>query len=199
MIKENILFMSGKYDAIERLLGLPEGSTAQSEDKIRPVLVNGVKLKTKELVNKASELDVLNNMSPTDLIKSGFDLEELERDKVRIKVEAFEVYNISRSLLNRFKEQIDGSVNPDDRMWASAAKLIDSVTGSVDKLTNMILKFKQEEEMKGLTLLGEKESTSKSMSPKDWLEFINEVKSEDDVNERSTEYIQEIIGQSPLN
>lgn len=185
--------MAGKYDAIERLLGLPEGSTTQSEDKLRPVLVNGVKNKTKELVNKASELEVLNDMSSTDLIKSGFNLEDLERDKVRIKIEAFEVYDISRSLLDRFKEQIDASVNPDDRMWASGAKLIDSVTGSIDKLTNMILKFKQEEEMKGLTLVGEEDSKSKSMSPQDWMAFIKEVKVEDDSNDSPTEADQEII------
>jgi len=188
--------MSGKYDAIERLLGLPEGSTTQSEENLRPVLVDGVKKKTKELVNKASEIEVLDDMSPTDLIKSGFDIEELERDKVRIKTEAFEVYDISRSLLNRFKEQIDASVNPDDRMWASGAKLIDSVTGSVDKLSNMILKFKQEEEMRGLTLMGEDDSTSKSMSPKDWLDFVKEVKNDDSIGEPEPPVIPESTNES---
>jgi hypothetical protein len=194
--------MSEKYAGIERLLGLPQGSTAQSEDNLRPVLVDGVKAKTKELVNKTKQMDVLDEMSASDLVKSGFDLEELEQDKIRIKTEAFEVYDISRSLLNRFRDQIDQSVNPNDRMWASGAKLIDSVTGSIDKLTNMILKFKQEEEMKGLTLMGDDESTSKTMSPKDWIAFVKEARDDDtildslpDVPSTTDEDVIEIIEQ----
>lgn len=193
--------MSEKYAGIERLLGLPEGSTAQSEDTLRPVLVNGVKSKTKELVSKTKEMEVLGEMSSSELVKSGFDIEELEQDKIRIKTEAFEVYDISRALLDRFRDQIDQSVNPNDRMWASGAKLIDSVTGSIDKLTNMILKFKQDEEMKGLTLIGEDNSTSKSMSPQDWLAFVKEVKDVDIVLEelpnKSSEPNDEIIEQDP--
>lgn len=193
--------MSDKYSAIEKLLGLPEGSTSQGEEELRPTLANGVKNKTNELVKKANEIEVLDSLAPNELVKSGFDIEELERDKVRIKTEAFEVYNISKSLLDGFKSQIDGLVNPDDRMWASGAKLIDSVTGSLDKLTNMVLKFKQEEEMKGLALVGKEESNSKAMSPQDWIAYIKEVKDTDDIEEITGEVTDEksekIIEQNP--
>lgn len=191
--------MSDKFDAIERLLGLPPGSTSQSEEKIGSTLANGVKSKTKELVDKSHELEVLGSLPSSELVKSGFDLEELEQDKVRIKTEAFEVYEISKALLDGFKTQLDGLVQPSDRMWTAGAKLIDSVTGSLDKLTNMILKFKQEEEMKGLTLVGENESTSKAMTPQDWIAYIKEVKNTDDIeaitSDKTSSDSEEIIEQ----
>lgn len=168
--------MSGKYEGIESLLGLPKGSTQKSEDELRPLLVNGVKQKTDALQKDVSRMQVLSEMKSPDLIKSGFDVETLEQDKIRLRTEAFEVYDISRALLERFKEQIDTAVNPSDRMWASGAKLIDSVTSSIDKLTGMILKFKQEEEMKGLAVISEEESANKSMSPDDWMAFVEKAK-----------------------
>jgi hypothetical protein len=174
--------MAGKYEGIEKLLGLPEGSTQRSEDELRPLLVNGVKQKTDALQKDVTKLNVLSEMKAPDLVKHGFDLESLEQDKIRLRNEAFEVYDISRALLVRFKEQIDLAVNPNDRMWASGAKLIDSVTSSIDKLTSMVLKFKQEEEMKGLALVTEAESTTKSMSPQDWLAFVKEAKFNDENN-----------------
>jgi hypothetical protein len=174
--------MSDKFDAIERLLGLPPGSTSQSEEKIGATLANGVKNKTKELVEKSHELEVLGSLPSSELVKSGFDIAELEQDKVRIKSEAFEVYEISKALLDGFKTQLDGLVNPSDRMWTAGAKLIDSVTGSLDRLTNMILKFKQEEEMKGLTIVGENEQTSKPMTPQDWIAYIKEVKDSEEID-----------------
>lgn len=194
--------MSNKYSGIENLLGLPEGSTIKSEDELRPILANGVKNKTKELVDKTNRMEVLDTMSSPELVKNGFDIEELERDKVRIKREAFDVYDIAKALLDNFKDQLEGQVNPNDRMWAAGAKMIDSVTGSLDKLTNMILKFKQEEEMKGIALISEEENTSKTMSPQDWIAFVKEVKDDDSVLDQLPDKTdngtdQEIIEQDP--
>ena len=71
---------------------------------------------------------------------------------------------------------MDRAVNPNDRMWMAGAKLVDSVTGSLDKLLTMTMKFRQEEEMKGMTLVADEEKTSKEMTPKSWLEFVKAVK-----------------------
>ena len=170
------------YSAFERLLGLPPGSTAQGEDELKPLLTTGIKTKTTELVKKLDQIEVLSDMPQAELVKRGFDLEVLEQDKVRIRTEAFEVYAIAKSLLTGFKEQIDRSVNPNDRMWLAGAKLVDSLTGSLDKLLNMTIKFRQEEELKGLTLVGkEEEKATKTMSAKDWLEFVKSVKEDDSI------------------
>jgi hypothetical protein len=40
----------------------------------------------------------------------------------------------------------------------------------------MILKFKQEEELKGLTLIGEEEDGKKEQSTSEWLLFVEESK-----------------------
>ena len=167
------------YSGIERLLGLPEGSTEQGEKDVKELLAKGVQEKTKDLERQMNQLDTLDTMASSDLVKAGFSLESLERDKVTIRTEAFEVYRIAKTLLERYKEQIDGLVDVNDRMWLAGGKMIDSVVGSLDKLTNMILKFKQEEEMKNLTVLDENEDGSKEMSPDDWISFIKEVRDDD--------------------
>jgi hypothetical protein len=168
------------YSGIERLLGLPEGSTEQGERDVKELLAKGVKDKTKELEKKATQLDTLDNMASSDLVKAGFTLESLEQDKVTIRTEAFEVYRIAKTLLERYKEQIDSLVDVNDRMWLAGGKMVDSVVGSLDKLTNMILKFKQEEELKNLTVLDENDDGSKEMTPGDWMNFVNEVRDDDD-------------------
>jgi len=71
-------------------------------------------------------------------------------------------------------------VDVNDRMWLAGGKMVDSVVGSLDKLTNMILKFKQEEELKNLTVLDENDDGSKEMTPGDWMNFVNEVRDDDD-------------------
>jgi len=168
--------MEKDYSAFERLLGLPAGSTARGEDELRPLLADSLKTKTNELVKDNTKLEVLSSMSTSDLVKHGFNLDSLEEDKVRIRNESFEVYEIARSLLNGYKTQMDRAVNPNDRMWMAGAKIIDSVTGSLDKLLTMTMKFKQEEEMKGMTLVNDDGKSSKEMTTKDWMDFIKTVK-----------------------
>jgi len=69
------------YSGIERLLGLPEGSTEQGERDVKELLAKGVKDKTKELEKKATQLDTLDNMASSDLVKAGFTLELLYAQK----------------------------------------------------------------------------------------------------------------------
>lgn len=168
--------MEKDYSAFERLLGLPTGSTARGEDELRPLLADSLKNKTNELVKDTTKLEVLSTMSKSELVKHGFNLDTLEEDKVRIRNESYEVYEIARSLLNGYKTQMDRAINPNDRMWMAGAKIIDSVTGSLDKLLSMTMKFKQEEEMKGMTLVKDDGNTTKEMTTTDWMDFIKSVK-----------------------
>jgi hypothetical protein len=119
--------MANDYTAFERLLGLPPGSTSENEETLRPMLTNGIKEKATELTKELNQLQVLEDLPKTDLVKHGFSLESLEQDKIRIRTEAFEVYTIARNLLNGFNSQMDRAVNPNDRMWLAGAKLIDSL------------------------------------------------------------------------
>lgn len=164
------------YSGIERLLGLPEGSTQGSDPmRIAPVLSTGIKNKTNELAKKSTNLETLEDMPSSELIKAGLSLELLERDKVTIRTEAFEVYRIAKSILERFKQDIDDLVDVNDRMYASGGKLIESVTGSLDKLSNLVMKYKQDEEIKGITLVNANDDGSKDMSPQDWIAFVNQI------------------------
>jgi len=179
------------YSALERLLGLPEGSTEGSDDtKITPILTKGVKDKTVELEVRLKEADTLGELAPSELVKNGISLELLEQDKVMLRTEALEVYGIAKSILTSFKEDIESRVEIGDRMYTAGSAIISSVSGSLDRLNNMLIKFRQEEEMKGLTILGEEENSSKQMTPQDWMAFVNEVRDEVD-DDTPTGIIQE--------
>jgi hypothetical protein len=171
--------MSDKYNAIEKLLGLPEGSTTLGEDHLKPLLTKGVANKTKELIEKTNELQVLEKMPVPELVKAGFSIEELEQDKVFIRTEAFQIYDIAKKLLESYQSSLDSIVVPNDRMWTAGAKLIDSITNSLDKITNIILKFKQEEEIKGIPLMNEEDNKSKTMTPEDYNKWVEAAMSGD--------------------
>lgn len=170
------------YTGLERLLGLPEGSTQGSEEsELAPVLTKGVKEKTNELEVRLKKADTLDDMAPSELVKNGLSMELLEADKVNMRNEAYEVYGIAKSILERFKEDIEERVDIGDRMYTAGSALISSVAGSLDKLNNMLMRFRQEEEIKGLAIIGEdNNTTSKQMTPQDWMSFVNTVRDEDD-------------------
>jgi len=173
--------MADEFSPIERLLGLPEGSTKNIDpSKAGEKLVKGVANKTNQLNKDLKKTETLEKMSNADLVKSGISIESLEKDKDTIRNEAFEVYRIAKSLLIKYQDDVDDRIDVDDRMYTAGAKLVDSVTGSLDKLTNMILRFKQEEDMKNLTLVGETEEGKKEMSPQGWIDFVDEVKDDEE-------------------
>lgn len=172
------------YSALEHLLGLPEGSTEGSDSSdVAPILTQGVKNKTSELEVRLKEVDVLDTLAPSELVKNGLSLELLEQDKVTLRNEAFEVYGIAKSILVRFQEDMEERVDIGGALYTAGGAVISSVSGSLDRLSNMLIKFRQEEEMKGMTILGEEDDGSKQMTPQDWVAFINEVKAEDDTEE----------------
>lgn len=169
------------YSGLERLLGLPEGSTeGSSENQVAPIISKGVKDKTNQLEKQMKKIDTLDGMAPSELVKNGLSMDVLEQDKVTLRNEAFEVYRIAKSILERFKEDIDERVDIGDRLYTAGGKIIESVSGSLDKLSNMLIKFRQEEEIKNLSIIGEEENGTKQMTPQDWISFVNEVRENDD-------------------
>ena len=169
--------MADEFSGIERLLGLPTGSTKDiGPEKAGEVIGKKVVKKTTQLTKDLKKIDTLQEMSSADLVKCGLTVETLEQDKLSIRNESFEVYRIAKALLTKYHNDVKDMVDVNDRMYLAGGKLIDSVTGSLDKLTNMILKFKQEEEMRKLTDMGEEEDGKKEMNPTQWIDFVEEVK-----------------------
>ena len=166
--------MPEDFSSIERLLNIPEGSTVNTTpEAITPVLVDGVENKTKELVQRAENATALAELSKSDLVKSGISEEALEVDRNLIRNESFEVYRIGKALLVKLYDDVKDQIGVTDRMYASCAKLLDSVNSSLGKLFEMNQKLKQEEEMKGLALLGDdSDDSSRMMSPDQWMEFV---------------------------
>lgn len=173
---------------LESFLGIPIGSTPSAKElketkatlediKESLTTAKDVKNQTLQLQVAEKRVEVLEKLSGTDLVKFGLTPEQLELDKERIREESFKVYEIASKLLTRYSEEIENLVDVNDRMWASGAKLIDSLTGSLDKLANMTLKFKQEAQMNALMQPEVEDETNneKDMSPKDWISFIEAV------------------------
>ena len=132
---------------LETLFGMPPGSMSNiSLDKDTPLLVNSVNNKTKDLSKQLKSNDLLTSMPTTELVKTGISLDQLEDDRKMLRNEAFEVYRIGRALLNKLYGDLENQIGVNDRMWASVAKMLDSVNGSVIKLFEMNQKLKQDEE-----------------------------------------------------
>lgn len=165
------------YSGLERLLGLPEGSTeGSSESQVAPIISKGVKEKTHELEKQMKKIDTLDGLAPSELVKNGLSMELLEQDKVTLRNEAFEVYRIAKAILERFKEDMDERVDIGDRLYTAGGKIVESVSGSLDRLSNMLMKFRQEEEIRNLSIVTEEETGTKQMTPQDWMAFVNEVR-----------------------
>ena len=115
-------------------------------------------------------------------------LEMLEKDKVDIRERAWSTYNIAEKILERYKHDLDNLIDVNDRMYTAGGKLIEAVTGSLDKLNNIIQKIRQEEEMRNLTVVQEDEQ-GKVMTTSDWRTFIESVHEDDDIDATDAEII----------
>jgi len=170
-----------EYSGIETLLGLPVGSTKKIDpDKAGEHLAKGVNKRTTQLNKELKKTDTLEKMSSADLVKCGITLESLERDKETIRKDTFELYRVGKVLLDKYMADAEDRIDMDDRMYTAGFKGIDSLSGTLDKLGNMILKFKQDEQMNQLTLVGEDDDGKKEMNPRQWMDFVEESKKPDD-------------------
>ena len=170
---------SDEFSGIERLLGLPQGSTKKIDpNEAGKYLAKGVVKKTNSLDKELKKTGTLEKMAKVDLIKSGISVELLEKDKEKIRTEAFELYRIAKTLLDKYMEDVNDRIDVDDRMYSAGFKGIDSLSGTLDKLSNIILKFKQEAEFKEMASEETIDSNKKLMSPEQWTEFIEFSKKE---------------------
>lgn len=176
------------YSAFEKLLNLPPGSTEGNDiNKIVPVIAKGVKDTTEQLEKAVKRVDTLESMAPSELVKHGITMEVLEQDKIDIRERAWKTYNIAEKILERYNNDITRLVDVNDRMYTAGGKLIEAVTGSLDKLYNIVQKIRQEEEMKNLTVVQDTDS-GKVMTTADWRTFIETV-SEDNIEATDAEII----------
>lgn len=177
--------MSDEFTGIERLLGLKAGSTKEIDPndvgKVQKVLTTAVSKKTTQLEKELKKVDTLTTtMSPGDLVKCGMTIESLEADKATIRNEAFEVYRLCKTLLDKYMLDVDEQIDTNDRMYTAGFNGITAATNSLEKLSNMILRFKQEEEVKGLNVVENNDTGTKPMTPEDWMNFVDAVKESPD-------------------
>lgn len=189
--------MTDQFSGIESLLGIKQGSTAQIDPndvgKVQKVLTKAVEKKTKEMEKELKKVDTLSTLPNADLVKCGLSIQSLEEDKVTLRKEAFEVYRICRTLLNKYMEDVEGQIDTSHLMYKAGFDGITSASNSLKTLTEMVMRFKQEEEIKNIPLENENgNGNTKEMSPQDWINFIDEVKvSETEVNAVDAEIVEE--------
>lgn len=173
--------MTDEFSGIERLLGLKAGSTKEIDPndvgKVQKVLTTAVSKKTNQLEKELNKVDTLTTrMSNSDLVKCGMSIESLEADKLTIRNEAFEVYRLCKTLLEKYMGDVDEQIDTNDRMYTAGFNGITAATNSLEKLSNMILRFKQEEEVKGLNVVENNDTGTKEMTTEDWMKFVDGVK-----------------------
>lgn len=163
---------------LETLFGMPPGSMSNiSLAKDTPLLVSSVNNKTKDLSKQLKTNDMLTSMPTAELVKTGISLDQLEDDRKMLRNEAFEVYRIGRALLNKLYSDLENQIGVNDRMWASAAKMLDSVNGSVMKLFDMNQKLKQDEEFRVIASNNpEDDGKTKNMTTEDWMAWVEAAK-----------------------
>lgn len=165
------------FSSIEKLLGLEEGSTNAG---LPTSLANKIEEKTKELTDAMDKVTTIKNLPPSELLKTGMSLEELEDDRRQIVTEAKFIYDISKKLLQKMWDDIKDKIVVPDRMYDAASKLVASVTASNKSLRDINTQYRQEEEMRQMAEISSKEETTdgdgkkKRLAPSDITLLINE-------------------------
>lgn len=159
--------------SLETILNLPIGSMSNlTPDQITPIMVDQVKVKTNDLSKQLKKTETLSDLPVSELVKNGITIDQLEEDKHLIRNETFEVYRIGKALLMKLYDDVKNQIGVNDRMYLACAKMLDSVNTSLAKLFEMNQKMKQDAEFKAMTVSGMEEGTSKSMTPDDWMKWV---------------------------
>jgi len=180
--------MQDEFSGIERLLNLPQGSTRNlTPDQAGKVLTKGVKDKADELDKDIDKVNALDTMSGAELVKCGLSLETLEEDKINIRNQLFETQRIGMAILQKYREDTKDQIDVNDRMYLAGFAGVTAMGNVLEKIGNMILKFKQEEEIKNLGLIGEEEDGRIEVSPENLMDFIEAAKEEKDEPEENVQ------------
>lgn len=147
----------GPFDDIntlEQLLGIPEGSTKNlTPDEVTPVIVQGIDNKTKDLTQKANQINAIQNMDSQEKIKSGITDDELDGYRRELLEDAQRVKKISLKLLTKLEKDIEDKIIVPDKLWAAASPMLTSVMNNLKVVAEMVTRYRQEEEMKRLTVI----------------------------------------------
>ena len=140
------------FTPLESLLGIQAGSTEKlSKEQLIPELVKAADTKTKEIEHKfkkSSELIKVEKDNPLSL-------EKLEQTRETIIEEATLIYEVSKRLLLKLEEMINDKINPTDKDFTAAGALLNSVTNNLKTLKDINREYRQEEEMRRMSLLNE--------------------------------------------
>ena len=146
------------FSMAEEHLHLPLGSTKQGLLDNKQALSKGICDKTKELETKLKIIETKEKFNNISEYKK-FDISTLEEDKMKIRQESHEVYDISRKCLDALVHQLDDTIQPSEKLWIAVSKMINSITSSLYKLLNMTSRLRQEEELKGIEISNNEKNT----------------------------------------
>ena len=174
-----------KNTDLEKLLGLPIGSTRDGEKDLNNTIARGIVRKTKELVDEDSKLSGAERLHTTELVKYGYTKEGIEEGKALVMEQATQTIDIARALVDKFMDEILGQYSPGDKLYTAGAKLVDSLTNSISSLSAIVLKMEQQEQKKRELELkanekkpietNEDETKVANMSPREWIDFVRSV------------------------
>ncbi len=174
-----------KNTDLEKLLGLPIGSTRNGEKDLNNTIARGIVRKTKELVDEDSKISGAEKLHTTEMVKYGYTKEGIEEQKALIVEQSTQTIEIARALVDKFMDEILGQYSPGDKLYTAGAKLVDSLTNSISSLSAIVLKMEQQEQKKRELELKANEKKAietnedgtkvANMSPREWIDFVRSV------------------------
>lgn len=130
--------INNQFAGFESHLNLPIGSTKDAIEKSKQLVAQ-----TKALSAQA-DLVQLQAMNFDDIEGEEINDEVLRQDRARIRKEAHELYSMGKNMLMYMYDQLKTTVSPGDKMWASVANMITSVSNSLSNLNKMTREFREE-------------------------------------------------------
>lgn len=168
-----------EINTLEKLLGMPQGSTKKlNPDEIAPAIAQGIENKTKDLADKAKQINALESLDAQDKLKSGITDEQLDEYRREHLEDAQKVKKISMKLLTKLEKDIEDKIVVDPKLWASVSPMLTSVMTNIKTLSEMVTRYRQEEEMRRLTTISQEttEEDKIQLSPTSLAKLISEHK-----------------------
>jgi hypothetical protein len=128
------------FGEFEHHLNLPMGSTQEALDSAKTLIAQ-----TKALTAQA-QMVTFDESKFDDIQADDINDDMLRKDRARIRKEAHELYDMGKNMLKYMYDQVKSQVDPGDKMWASVANMISSVTNSLNNLNKMTKDLREETE-----------------------------------------------------
>ena len=128
------------FNEFEHHLNLPMGSTQEALDSAKQLIAQTKSLSTQALAVQFEETKF------DDIQADDINDDMLRKDRARIRKEAHELYDMGKNMLKYMYDQVRTQIDPGDKMWASVANMISSVTNSLSNLNKMTKDLREETE-----------------------------------------------------